>query len=77
MLPQKRAAATANVGEIARHARPVGRKKLVCATLSINCMTPAASSGGNASNSKNAVTNCAHPKNGNRIQVMPRRAAIG
>ena len=52
-------------------ARPVGRKKLVCATLSINCMTPAASSGGNASSNRNAVTNCAQTKNGRRIQVMP------
>src|SRR6202012_1649682 len=31
----------------------------------------AASSGGNASNKMNAVTNCAHTKNGRRIQVMP------
>src|SRR6185312_5651339 len=52
-------------------ARPVGRKKLVCATLSINCMMPAASSGGNASNSRKAVTNCDQTKNGMRIQVMP------
>ena len=52
-------------------ARPVGRKKLVCATLSINCMTPAASSGGNASSSRKAVTNCAQTKNGSRIHVMP------
>ena len=34
-------------------------------------MTPAASSGGNASRSRNAVTNCAQTKNGRRIQVMP------
>ena len=52
-------------------ARPVGRKKLVCATLSINCMTAAASSGGKASSSRKAVTNCAQTKNGRRIQVMP------
>ena len=52
-------------------ARPVVRKKLVCATLSINCMTAAASSGGKASSSRNAVTNCAQTKNGSRIQVMP------
>src|SRR5437667_10783431 len=42
--------------------RPLGRKKLVCATRSINCMTIAASSGGNASSNRNAVTNCAHTK---------------
>ncbi len=52
-------------------ARPVGRKKLVCTALSINCMTAAASSGGKASNNRNAVTNCAQTKNGSRIQVMP------
>src|SRR4030095_6337358 len=51
--------------------RPLGRKKLVCASRSINCMTIAASSGGNASSNKNAVTNCAHTKNGSRIQVNP------
>ena len=32
---------------------------------------PAASSGGKASNKRNAVMNCAHTKNGNRSQVMP------
>jgi len=32
---------------------------------------PAASSGGNASNKRKPVTNCAHTKNGNRIHVMP------
>src|SRR5207245_2414771 len=52
-------------------ARPVGRKKLVCATLSINCRTAAASKGGKASSSRKAVTNCAQQKNGKRIQVMP------
>ena len=51
--------------------KPVGRKKLVPATLSINCMTAAASSGGKASSSRNAVTNCAQTKNGSRIQVIP------
>src|SRR6266704_515075 len=50
---------------------PAGRKKLVCATRSINCMMIAASSGGNASSSRNAVTNCDHTKNGSRIQVRP------
>ncbi len=50
---------------------PAGRKKLVAAVRSINCMTIAASSGGNASNNKKAVTNCAHTKNGRRIQVRP------
>ena len=34
-------------------------------------MTAAASSGGNASSSRNAVTNCAQTNNGSRIQVMP------
>ncbi len=34
-------------------------------------MTIAASSGGNASNNKNAVTNWAQTKNGSRIQVRP------
>ena len=34
-------------------------------------MTAAASSGGNASSSRKAVTNCAQTKNGSRIQVMP------
>ena len=52
-------------------ARPVGKKKLVCATLSISCMMPAASSGGNARSSRNAVTNCAQTKNGIRIHVIP------
>ena len=46
-------------------------KKLVCATRSINCMTIAASNGGNASTNKKAVTNCDHTKNGRRIQVSP------
>src|SRR5687768_13874452 len=46
-------------------------KKLVPATRSINCMTPAASSGGNASSSRKAVTNCAHTKKGNRMNVSP------
>src|SRR5262249_61681767 len=50
---------------------PVGRKKLVWARRSINCMMIAASSGGNASSSRNAVTNCAQTKNGSRIQVSP------
>src|SRR6266545_5660188 len=51
--------------------RPLGRKKLVPASRSINCSTPAASSGGNASSNRNDVTNCAHTKNGSRIQLRP------
>src|SRR5262249_45345695 len=47
------------------------RKKLVPATRSINCSTPAASSGGKASSSRNEVTSCAHTKNGKRISVIP------
>ncbi len=43
----------------------------MCASLSINCMTAAASSGGKASSSRKAVTNCAQTKKGSRIQVMP------
>ena len=46
-------------------------KKLVPARRSISCSTPAASSGGNASSSRNDVTNCAQTKNGRRIQVRP------
>ena len=53
--------------------RPLGRKKLVPATRSISCITAAASSGGNASSSRNAVTNCAHTKNGKRMKVRPWR----
>src|SRR6267143_2227078 len=51
--------------------RPVGRKKLVPARLSMSCMTAAASSGGKACKSRKAVTNSAQTKNGSRIQVMP------
>ncbi len=46
-------------------------KKLVPARRSISCSTPAASSGGNASSSRNAVTSCAQTKNGSRIQLRP------
>ena len=46
-------------------------KKLVPARRSISCSTPAASSGGNASSSRNDVTNCAQTKNGRRIQLSP------
>ena len=46
-------------------------KKLVPATLSISCRMPAASSGGNARSNRNDVTNCAHTKNGRRIQLRP------
>ena len=37
----------------------------------MSCITPAASSGGKASSSRKAVTNCAQKKNGSRIHVMP------
>src|SRR6266404_928491 len=50
---------------------PLGRKKLVPAMRSIICITPAASNGGNASTSRNPVTNWAHTKNGSRIHVSP------
>ena len=46
-------------------------KKLVPATRSISCSTPAASSGGNASSSKNAVTSCDQTKNGRRMKLKP------
>ena len=41
------------------------------ASASISCSTPAASSGGNASSSRNEVTNCAQTKNGRRMQLRP------
>ena len=41
------------------------------ATRSISCMTPAASSGGNASSSRKDVTSCAHTKKGKRMKVSP------
>ncbi len=41
------------------------------ARRSISCMTAAASSGGKASSSRKAVTNCAHTKKGNRMNVSP------
>ena len=37
----------------------------------MSCRIAAASSGGKASSSRNAVTNCAHTKNGNRKKVRP------
>ena len=37
----------------------------------MSCSTPAASSGGNASSSRNDVTSCAHTKNGSRMKVRP------
>ena len=46
-------------------------KKLVPATRSISCMTPAASSGGNASSRRKDVTNWDHTKKGNRMKVSP------
>src|SRR5688500_9135998 len=47
-------------------------KKLVPATRSMSCMTAAASSGGNPSSSRNAVTSWAHTKNGRRKKDRPR-----
>ena len=41
------------------------------ATRSISCMTPAASSGGKARSRRKAVTNWAHTKKGNRMNVSP------
>ena len=52
--------------------RPDGMKNDECATRSISCMMPAASSGGKASSSRKPVTSIAQTKNGMRIQVMPR-----
>ena len=46
-------------------------KKLVPTKRSMSWRTPAASSGGNASRSKNAVTSCAHTKNGSRMKLSP------
>src|SRR5690348_5489011 len=46
-------------------------KKLLPARRSINCIAAAASSGGNASRRRNAVTNCAQMKNGNRMNDRP------
>ena len=46
-------------------------KKLVPATRSINCSTPAASRGGKASRSRTAVTSCAQTKYGRRMNVSP------
>ena len=46
-------------------------KKLLPARRSISCSTPAASSGGKASKSKNAVTNCDQTKKGSLDQVNP------
>src|SRR6201996_4585834 len=45
--------------------------KLESKQRSKSCMNAAASSGGNASSSRNAVTNCVQTKNGMRIQPMP------
>ena len=51
--------------------KPVGKKKLVSSTRSINWRMPAASSGGNASSSRKAVMNWTQTKNGKRSQVIP------
>ena len=51
--------------------RPPGDMKLEPKQRSKSCMNAAASSGGNASSSRNAVTNCVQTKNGMRIQPMP------
>ena len=37
----------------------------------MSCSTPAASSGGKASSSRNAVTSCAQTKNGRRMKLRP------
>jgi len=50
---------------------PLGRKKLVPARRSMSCRMPAASSGGKASSSRNAVTNCDHTKKGRRMNPSP------
>jgi hypothetical protein len=50
---------------------PLGMKKLVSARRSISWKTAAAWSGGNASSSRNAVTSCAHTKNGSRKKLRP------
>ena len=47
--------------------RPLGSKKLVPASLSMSCRTPAASRGGNARSRRNDVTNWAQTKNGSRM----------
>ncbi len=41
------------------------------ATRSMSCMNAAASSGGKASSSRNAVTSCAQTKNGRRMKLSP------
>ncbi len=51
--------------------RPLGRKKLEPVTRSISCRNAPTSRGGNASSSRNAVTNCAQTKNGKRQKLMP------
>ena len=51
--------------------RPVGEKKLEPKTRSKSCMKAAASRGGKASSSRNAVTICVQTKNGSRIHVRP------
>ena len=46
-------------------------KKLVPATRSMSCSTPAASSGGNARSSRNDVTSWAQTKKGSRMKLRP------
>ena len=71
MLPEERVAAAGEGIVLPLTTRPVGRKKLVPARRSISCISAAASSGGKASSSRNAVTSCAQTKNGMRMKVMP------
>ena len=51
---------------------PEGMKNDECATRSISCMMPAASSGGKARSRRKPVTSIDQTKNGIRIQVIPR-----
>ena len=55
---------------------PEGRKKLVWATRSMSCRNAAPSSGGNASSSRNDVTNWAQTKNGSRQKLRPGRPQL-
>jgi hypothetical protein len=73
VLEEQRRAAAGKIGEaLGLGEQPGGHEERRVATRSINCMMPAASSGGKASSSRKPVTSIAHTKNGMRIQVMPR-----
>ena len=72
MLPEKRAAAAADVQRRAVHDQPARHEKAGRRPPGPSAASrPRTSSGGKASSSRNAVTNCAQTKNGSRIQVMP------